>query len=349
MKLRDTWTEQLEQCWVNVAHVLDALDGGSLKNLLSCLVYVSDQVYSQGDAWTTVESICRHNILNNSSVVPGAIESTASLETLYGGYEDEETWREMVKQEASADLSVPLLFVSIPEMPMGALAEVEAVCSTQCASLCLDLKFCSHSQDDVWSPLEVGSTCGWDTGHDFALAHPLLTRDISVNVSTRIMGYGCAAVAIVSANVHECAAYDEVASSIDIENLLDVMVGAAFHGDFMDSSGLSMNEIVHVRLYHIGAVVSDSVEKGEAHVIDDGMRLRTSLNAILASRFAAASNGTVTNVAAASVVPVQAMKVVPPSSSSAVKGTTFLAMQVLVADPVQMETELWIHHGREKN
>ena len=349
MKLRDTWPAQLEQCWTNVARVLDALDGGSLKNLLSCLVYVSEQVYSQSDAWATVESISRRNILTNSSVVPGAVESMASLETLYGGYEDEETWREMTNEEVRSDLSVPLLFVSIPEMPMGSLVEVEAVCSSQCASSSLHLKSFSHTQDDVWSPLDVGSTRGWDTGYDFPLAHPLLTRDICVNVSTRAMGYGCAAIAIVSASIHEFAAYDEVATSIDIENLLDVMVGAAFQDDFVDSSGLSMKDILHVRLYHIGALLSDSAQKGVGQVNDDGMRLRTSLHAVLASRFDfTACNRSVRNVAAASVVPVQAMKVVSPYSSPGVEGTTILAMQVLIADPVHMENELWIHRGRKE-
>jgi len=352
MKLRDTWTEQLDQCWTNVAHVLDALDGGSLKNMLSCLVYVSDQVYShQGDAWTTVESICRRNILSNSNVVPGVIDSTGSLDTLYGGYEDEGTWREMAKDEAAdSDLSVPLLFVSIPEMPMGALAEIEVVCSTQRAAQCLDLKEFSQTHDDVWSPLEsASSSIGWDTGHDFALAHASLSRDIRVNASTRSMGYGCAALAIVSASIHECAAYDGVATSLDIENLLDVMVGAAFHDDFVDSSGLTVNEAVHIRLYHIGALVSDPAERQTTRVIDDGTRIRAALKTVLASRSAAAGNRSVTNIAASSVVPVQAMKVVPSSLSTAIGGTTVLAMQMLIADPVHMENELWIHHGREES
>ena len=164
MKLQDSWTGQLQQCWTNVARVLDGLDGGSLQNMLSCLVYVSDQVYSQtGNAWTTVESICRQNIQNNANVVPGLVDSTAPLDTLYGGYEDEGTWREMTKDSTAeatgdAELGIPLLFVSIPEMPMGALAEVETICSTQKAAKCLELKSFTHSQNDVWSPLESGGS-----------------------------------------------------------------------------------------------------------------------------------------------------------------------------------------------
>jgi hypothetical protein len=99
---------------------------------------------------------------------------------------------------------------------------------------------------------------------------------------------------------------------------------------------------VHVRLYHIGALISDSLGTERTHVIDDGMRLRLSLYSVLASRCATAGG-----MHACSVVPVRAMKVVPASSSLQIKGTTFLVMQVLLADPVHMEDEMWIHHGRE--
>lgn len=346
MKLRDTWTGQLEQCWTNVARVLDALDGGSLKNLLSCLVYVSDQVYSsQGDgAWNTAESICRRSILTNSDVVPGAIDSTASLDSLYGGYEDEGTWREMTKHEAvGTDLSVPLLFVSIAEMPMGALAEVETICAAQCASDCLGLSIFTYSNDDVWSPLQVGSTStGWNTGHDFAFVHPLLCRDICVDVSTRSMGLGCAAFALISASVSDCAGHDKVPTSFDIENLLNVMISSALQKAFVDLSGLSVNEMAHVRLYYTGALFGD----GTSTVIDDGMRLRTALSSAIASQAVASGSGTISNVPIATIVPVQALKVVFPSSSTVIEGTTVLAMQIFIVDPVHMETELWIHHGR---
>ncbi len=351
MKLQSTWTGQLDQCWTNVARVLDGLDGGSLQNMLSCLVYVSDQVYEKGNAWTTVESICRQKILINGNVVRGLVDSTAPLDTLYGGYEDEGTWREMTQDTAETsdtELGIPLLFVSIPEMPMGALAEVETICSTQKAATCLEMKSFTHSQSDIWSPLESGSTTDWDTGHDFALAQPSLTRDITVNASTRSLGYGCAAMTIVSASLHECAAHDQVATNLDVENLLDVMIGAVFQKDFVDSSGLSVIEIIHIRLYYIGAELFEISEEDTVCVIDDGMRLRTALTTVLVSRFAASGQSPSVTIPATTVVPVQAMKVVPPSSSVAIEGTTIMAMQVLLADPVHLETELWIHHCRDE-
>merc|ERR1711937_35433 len=45
MKLKSSWTLQIEQCWKNVASVLDALNGGSLKELFGSLIYVSDSIY----------------------------------------------------------------------------------------------------------------------------------------------------------------------------------------------------------------------------------------------------------------------------------------------------------------
>jgi hypothetical protein len=255
---------------------------------------------------------------------------------------------EHTPEAGNAELDIPLFFVSIPEMPMGALAEVETICFTQRAVNCLNVGSFAYTQDDVWSPLESGSKTSWDTGHDFALAHPTLTRDIAVNVSTRSIGYGCAAMAIVSANLHECAAYDKGPINLDIENLLEVMVSAAFDQvDFVESSGLRVQEIAHVRLYHIGANFSESTKNESAHVIDDGTRLRSTLKSVLGCRLAATDGKwSVINAPATTVVPVQAIKVISPSSSHVIEGTTVLGMQILLADPVHMENELWIHHGR---
>jgi diphthine-ammonia ligase len=347
MKLRNTWTEQLDQCWTNVARVLDALDGGSLANMLSCLVYVSNKVYCQGDAWTMVESICRRGIATNGAVLSGAVDSTAPLDSLYGGYEDEDTWREMTKNEAVTHICVPLLFVLIPEMPMGALAEVEVICSSQRASSCLEMKSYDSSAavDNTFSQLEVAAS-GWDTGHDFTPTGGTLNADIGVNVSTRMIGHGCAAMAVLSATVPDIPASDENILAIDIEHLIDSMFDALFQSNFTQSSGLSINDIVYVRLYHIGALLSNQLGTGRIHAIDDGMRLRSSLHSALASRCATVGGKRTANAPACTVVPVQAMKVVPASSSLSIWGTTVLAMQALLADTVHMENEIWIHNGR---
>ena len=347
MKLQNTWIGQLEQCWTNVARLLDALDCGSLMNMLSCLVYVSDLVYRQGDVWTIVESICRRSVSNNGAVVPGAIEYTASLDALYGGYEDEETWREITKNEMVTDNYPPFLFVSIPEMPMGASAEVEVICSSQRATSCLEMKSHAAAVNGSCSQLRVTTASGWDTGHDFRPARSTLNGEIDINISIRMIGDGCAAMAVVSASAPDRSDDTENVAPIDIEHLLDSMIGALFQIRFRESSELSIEDIVHVRLYHVGALISDSLETERTHAIDDGMRLRLSLHSVLASRCATASGKHAANAPACSVVPVQAMKVVPASSSSNIKGTTVLAMQVLVADLVHMEDEMWIHHGRE--
>ena len=331
MKLRETWTGQLEQCWTNVARVLDALDGGSLDHMLSCLVYVADKVYRQGDMWTTVESICRSKILTNSSVVPGVIESTASLENLYGGYEDEDTWKEMTKNDAVNDISIPLLFVSIPEMPMGSLAEVEVICASQRAASCLEIKSLTHTLEEVDEGTRSSGAIDWDTGHDFVPAKSPVDNGICINVSMRAIGHGCAAIAIISASVRSTETSDESVTAIDIDHLLNNMIGALLESDSIRSSGLSVDEIVHVRLYHIGAILVDSQEAPAKHAVDDGMRLRSSLHSAIGSRcVSGGGRREATAMPACSVVPVQAMKVVPASCSIDNEGTTVLAMQVLL-------------------
>jgi hypothetical protein len=252
----------------------------------------------------------------------------------------------MTKNEVVTDICVPLLFVSIPEMPMGALAEVEVICSTQRASSCLEMKSYTAAVHETCSQLEVAGSSVWDTGHDFTPTGATLNADIGINVSTRMIGHGCAAMAVVSASVPEISASDVNMPAIDIEHLLNSMVDALFQSDFTKSSDVSIDDIVHVRLYHIGALLSDPLENGRTHAIDDGMRLRSSFHSALASRCATAGGKRTANAPTCTVVPVQAMKVVPASSSLSIEGTTVLAMQVLLADPVHMENETWIHSGR---
>ena len=62
MNLHPTWELQLEQCWQNIASVLDALNGGSLKHLFSGLIYVSREVFYQKDAIDKIVSISNSQI-----------------------------------------------------------------------------------------------------------------------------------------------------------------------------------------------------------------------------------------------------------------------------------------------
>jgi hypothetical protein len=115
---------------------------GGLNHLLSCLVYVIDEIQN----WSTVEPICRQQLFSSGGVTPGAIDkSKRELHTLYDGYEDEETWREMTKSERNKQCYMPLLFVSVPEMPVGTQAEVEAIGCTKRASSCLGWNSSTYS------------------------------------------------------------------------------------------------------------------------------------------------------------------------------------------------------------
>ena len=130
MALHSTWENQLEQCWKNIASVLDALDGGTLDAMLSCLVYVSPAVHDR----RVVNELSRRQLQLNGGVVPGAVESTASTAEAYGGYEDEETWKEMTASLSAGKTPTTLLVVGIAEMPVGSLIEVETICATKNAT-----------------------------------------------------------------------------------------------------------------------------------------------------------------------------------------------------------------------
>ena len=68
---------------------------------------------------------------------------------LYGGYEDEETWREISRstlaesatsqQSTSGNSHVSLFMVCLPELPAGAEAEVELILASRKAASCLDI------------------------------------------------------------------------------------------------------------------------------------------------------------------------------------------------------------------
>lgn len=149
------WRAQLKQSWTNAASVLDAL-GGSLADCLSGLVYISSDVVSKNDAvWNEVSKICRQSLQVNGGVSAGYIDENAGdYSDKYGGYEDEGTWREMCKLEgndesngdakAAAGRSLPLLMVALPQMPVGAIAEVELVCATNRASCLVSVAALSY-------------------------------------------------------------------------------------------------------------------------------------------------------------------------------------------------------------
>jgi diphthine-ammonia ligase len=329
MKLKEGWSAQLKQSWTNMARILDSLEGGSLDNLLSCLIYISADV----DDWNLVPQISRDMIACNGSVVPGAIDSTASLSEMYGGYEDEDTWREMTRNDTKLGFLVPILIVAIPEMPVSALVEVETICITKRAASCLELKYSSSESETVLSPPEFVPSLGWSTGHDFETENKLSGPTIRVAAATVSLGSGCAAMSTVAA----WTLNGEETDFIEPETILSEMLDAAVTS--LKSSSLGLHQVLNIRLYYVASNL-DGVAS------DDGLRWRSSLATSLAIKSSLFGNNSTTKmgVPATSVVPVRGMQFVRDVDQS---DAPFVALQVMAINPVHMETELWIHHGRE--
>jgi diphthine-ammonia ligase len=385
------WMVQLQTCWKNIASVLDALDGGGgggcLDHLVSGLVYVADHIYSsQPGIVRHIEQICRDQIRRNAGIIPGRIDATQpppndmSTTALYGGYEDEETWLAEQDNEKNNDHEdqephqspqascCPLLVVSIPEMPVGAIVEVEVIAATAKAasSLTLNDTWLSCQKRCTTQPNEKHDTpslLGWDSGHDFPATFQQQVDNSTVQIdgTMRCLGKGCAAAVIVTASrphnttsptssdmASERAGTSSNCLQIDPDALLRDMLTTVDKVLAQGRSGLDTALALHVRLYHVATERSLSSNGTTSVVVkDDGTRLRSSLQSALASW-----RNRESLCPATTVVPVQAMTLIPSLRSTADANDdegvmTFLAMQVLVVDPVHLETELWIHRGRE--
>ena len=312
MTLHKSWTKEFEQCWTNTARILDALDGSSLEELLSCLIYVSNNIYD----WDMVELIARNQIAINGGVIPGAIDATASVETLYGGYEDEGTWKEMTQGNVIKGARLPLLLVSIPEMPIGAQIEIESICCTKKSSSCLERVVSACTQNTLTIAAE--SIMGWDCGYDF----PTTSGGVDVihveSVSTSI-GNGCASMCTITANLkHDSSSVQFV----DAESILGIMLQEGLNS--LNSIGLCSKNIVNVRVYHLTDLC--------------GIGLRTALVSALRLRYHAHP--------ASSVIPVKRIKMITDSAKLGDQMFTVLAIQLLVIDSVQLDTDLWTHNAR---
>jgi diphthine-ammonia ligase len=335
MQLHPTWKLQLEQSWKNVASVLDALGGGSLKHLFSGMIYVSHDVYRETKAMDTIESISKKQIRDNGSIIPGRIDSVVDQSELYGGYEDEGTWEEMKReqQDEEEQSSCPILVVSIPEMPKGAIVEVEVVAATEAAASCLeinDVELCRRCTTNV----EERPSLGWDTGHGFPSTQQNFNENVQIHSSVRVIGHKCAATALIAAFAN--TATDTL--DLQVDHLLRDMLLSLNKVLAEGRSGLGASNGIHIRLFYTATTYSAA---GNVVAKDDGLQLRSALQSAVA-----AWGKDEVSLPATTLVPVQAMKIIN-SSSLPRDAVPVLTMQVLLMDPVHTETEIWIHKDRQ--
>ena len=406
------WEVQLYQSWRNAASVLDGLEdgGGKLEDCIGGLVYFSldalkavvsstssspdVNIYRSKNPWYIMhkkaEAVCRKAIADNGGITMGSVEGVAVSSTgldphlydedgiLFGGYEDEETWREMTgavfssSPAATKEFDLPLLMICVAELPMNAQAEVELVCSSRRAAACLEV--CNGTA--ISFPITI--SCNnlspekdmlWHTGYEHTTSQDDLSSNesyITINSVSRCVGKSCACISTITADL-DTSSFDS-RSNFDMENILCQMIDTATKdaacsiNNEATSSLMSINNVLSVRLYYIAAAVSNIMRGTECLIeidaVDDGAALRTLLHTVLVSKSQQRCNLTalkgMTNemepktLPAYTVVPVINMSLSTSSSSvtDPVKQTV-LAIQMTFVDSIRTETEMWIRHGRE--
>ncbi|KAL3906782.1 MAG: hypothetical protein SGARI_003843, partial [Bacillariaceae sp.] len=322
------------QCWKNVAAVLDALNGGSLDDICSSLIYVSGVVRDEENAMERIKAISNEVITTNGYIIPGKIDSLQNASELYGGYEDEGTWREEMKAKGLTDETVrptcPTLVVCIPEMPKGAVVEVEVITATSNATKCLEWKDAKVTKKPSTTAPNSPRDLKWDTGHDFSTSQPVNSR-FEISSFVRALGHGGAAVAVAMASLPMDTPPNY---SIQMDRLLADMLASAEQCLADARSGLRKSSIIHVRLFYVSSELRND---GASFVPEDGVQIQASLKGAVASIVAG-------NTPATTAVPVIAIDCCGTNFGT---DTIQLAMQLLVIDPVHLETEVWIHKDRE--
>lgn len=406
---------QLYQSWRNAAAVLDGLEegGGKLDDCFGGLVYVSigalesllassteddeEVTFSWRRLWKTAHSISNHALSTNAGFVMGSIDGIAANNprsttadpnlydedgALYGGYEDEETWREMTgatiplssPPKTSDDSGLPLLMVCLPELPANADAEVELILASRRAASCLDVFTGSLASSSVQysdrdtSTLDLNQGILWDTGNDHTNPHASmeqLTSCVKISSIARFVGRGCACMSTVIAKLIPCnnsLALGVNTCCFDLNDVLSRMIDASINnakGENEMSSLFTIDEVLNVRLYYISASVSRRKVKSsegndspsfEIDMKDDGSSLRIQLHSVLQLKSKQYhDNANVhrkcrsVSVPAYTVVPVLGMQL----SCEKDCGTPMMAMQVTLADMTRMETEIWVRHNRQ--
>ncbi len=358
------WARQLSQSWKNAASVLDALEG-SLDDVLAGVVYIGSDIilnrkdenvhslFIQNKIWEVSERICRKSISQNGGIIAGLVDGIKKNKELYGGYEDFETYQEVMgsqniqgQEDENNDKSskIPLLMVALPAMPVKAESEVELICATQKASSCLGMETCSSwaDQSDGSEDLmdnETEGTLNWDTGYDGIDYNTgrkpegsiESTDNVAIQTVIRSIGKGCASVAFTAASFRNVSLCDSP-FPLDIFSTLLKMVESTV-SSISHSGNIGKADILHIRLFH-------SCSEG-----DDGANIRSALHAAVGLEWRKNSqSGKNYTIPAISIVPVKAMFLSPSLPTVASNSSPFLAMQTIAMNLVHTETEMWIHN-----
>jgi enamine deaminase RidA (YjgF/YER057c/UK114 family) len=338
MQLRKTWTQQLEQCWSNVVRVLDSLEGASILELLSCLLFVADDVYFEQGALSKISTICDLQMRKNGKLCPGALDGAPRFDFDIVGCEDGEDFdmEEAMNGLFDEEQLCPILIVSIPQMPVGALTEIEVVAATRRAASCLKIsgKSTRTSCDaNTHASIEI-DPCGWDCGNDFELKQRL-SIPIEIDAHIRFLGSLSAASALVTSTLKKQFGNK---TELNVEPVLHAMLGV-----LRDEPSFDFKNVLHFRLYYIGATLEVSEDAGIKETpIDDGMTLRSAFQSAIGSYFQGLSRPTSTVVPVRGICCLNVRRGRRQADDTIV--TPFMSLQAISIDPVRLETNFWIHN-----
>jgi diphthine-ammonia ligase len=399
---------QLYQSCTNVANVLDALDACALHtNVLSCLLFVADTAFpgtgcthtdedENNIDWHKLSNMCYQQMMSNGGVIPGRIDGLNLNSTTPSNddvYEDEETRLEVEKNRPSLDgddnihatadttkntaaMLCPILVVSIPQMPMGALCELEVVAASRRATNALHIT--NHRAANVGplylmmenAPKSGLPTMNWDTGHDFHIVasngdrgvsgnhvtNGKITSGIQIDSYFRCLGSHTTTCALITARRIPNKKHSppppkkdgvsptcSSSSSNGTDGIIDgVDLGTVLRSMLtavQHASEMDIESVLHLRLYYLSSMVAD------------GWFIRHALqSAMLYGAFFTDRS----TIPATTVIPVTYMGVLFPNVTNHATHTTslevstnlFLTMQIISIDPIRTEQSVWIHEQR---
>jgi hypothetical protein len=287
---------------------------------------------------------------------------------LYGGYEDEETRLAMEGSDHGqtddpeaedctwAQSLCPVLVVSIAQMPVAAVTEIELVAVSRRAASCLGLSTLPRRPTTTLSGSVVASLdnfdpapLGWDAGHDFPMDPPELSSEsfaIKIHASFRALGRSGARAPVASALVTAKLGSSPASFSLDgcpMRNQRTVMT--AMLTKLMEEESFDMHNVLHIRFYYLANDPYSGAGTDESSI-------RLSLYLSLGNVFTPATTPAVT------VVPVSDMFTLFHSNEEwdqAEEGLvvgltrwcpTLFSLQALSIDPVHLEQSIWIHQER---
>lgn len=370
--------EQLKQCWTNLHSVLDAMGdsstctAGRLRNQALCgIVYISSSVsHKEADLWDTLRNISNDAVLN-AAFNPGEVDGYHLVKQRRqrlqdNHYEDEET--RLADAESSktqnnsssasndssrVDLleSLPILFVAVPELPVGAIAEVELICISSKAASCLQLKSTSfHTTPSVRQYESKGNNNNnilWEVGYTAAGALSIPAEDVIEVTTTMRYVKGCCAVAgivvsyleqkpAVSQQQHNC--FSVIHLDLVVREIMNHIQKVAQVSNLFIPTHLS-----RIRLHFSdeqcqfgdGMVLQRAVHNELTRLVVSQQQNANSACSRISIPSAGNNNTSYSRIPAVTVVPV-----------TAVSNGGLLSVMVEVLDLVHMETELWVKHSR---